>query len=92
MTVHRHPQSHVDVKHGRLFLASERAFDAVLDAYGSSLNGVSVAKGSHSVVLGFVCRHRGAVLEMPKASCRAMTPGSFSASSKQPQDVSFDAL
>src|SRR5205809_4977154 len=31
---------HADVKHGRLFLASERAFDAVRDAYGSSLRWV----------------------------------------------------
>jgi len=36
---------HVDVKHGRLFLASERAFDAVAGRYGSSRRWVSVAKG-----------------------------------------------
>src|SRR5213076_551745 len=31
---------HTDVKHGRLFLASERAFDTVRGAYGSSLSWV----------------------------------------------------
>jgi len=29
---------HAEVKHGRLFLASERAFDAVRNAYGWSLS------------------------------------------------------
>jgi len=42
--VRRIIKPHVDVKHGRLFLASERAFDAVRDAYGSSRDGSSVAK------------------------------------------------
>jgi len=58
---------HGDVKHGRLFLASERAFDAVRDAYGSSLRWVlGRQRLVIAVFLGVVVATAALYSKMPK--------------------------
>src|SRR6266568_794476 len=58
---------HADVEHGRLFLASERAFDAVRDAYGSSLGWVlGHQRFVMAVFLGVVVATGALYAKMPK--------------------------
>jgi len=84
---------HADVKHGRLFLASERAFDAVRDAYGWSLRWV-LERQRFVVVVFFRCRrrHRNALRQNAQGLPAERGLGQLFCFIEAPQDTSFDAM
>src|SRR5258708_4111331 len=82
-----------DVKHGRLFLASERAFDAVRDAYGSSLRWVlENQRFVVAVLLGVVVATAVLYSRMPKGFLPSEDSGQLFCFIEGHQDVSFDAM
>jgi HAE1 family hydrophobic/amphiphilic exporter-1 len=82
-----------DVKHGRLFLASERAFDAVRDAYGSSLGWVlGRQRLVIAVFLGVVVATGALYAKMPKGFLPSEDAGQLFCFIEAPQDISFDAM
>src|SRR5258706_296943 len=84
---------HTDVKHGRLFLASERAFDAVRDAYGSSLRWVLERQRLViAVFLGVVVATGALYAKMPKGFLPSEDAGQLFCFIEAPQDISFDAM
>src|SRR5258706_120946 len=84
---------HTDVKHGRLFLASERAFDAVRDAYGSSLKWVlGRQRLVIAVFLGVVVATGALYTRMPKGFLPSEDAGQLFCFIEAPQDISFDAM
>jgi HAE1 family hydrophobic/amphiphilic exporter-1 len=84
---------HADVKHGRLFLASERAFDAVRNAYGSSLRWV-LDRQRFIIAVFFVVVVATGVLyaKMPKGFLPSEDAGQLFCFIEAPQDISFDAM
>src|SRR5437763_4954368 len=84
---------HADVKHGRLFLASERAFDAVRDAYGSSLRWVLERRRfAMAVFFGIVLATGALYAKMPKGFLPSEDAGQLFCFIEAPQDISFDAM
>src|SRR6266705_3498377 len=84
---------HADVEHGRLFLASERAFDAVRDAYGSSLGWVlGHQRFVMAVFLGVVVATGALYAKMPKGFLPSEDSGQLFCFIEAPQDISFDAM
>jgi HAE1 family hydrophobic/amphiphilic exporter-1 len=84
---------HTDVKHGRLFLASERAFDAVRDAYGSSLNWTLQRQRLTMVVfLAIIVATGWLYVKMPKGFLPSEDAGQLFCFIEAPQDISFDAM
>src|SRR6266511_757282 len=84
---------HADVKHGRLFLASERAFDAVRDAYGSSLRWVlGRQRFVIAVFFGVVIATGVLYAKMPKGFLPSEDAGQLFCFIEAPQDISFDAM
>src|SRR2546423_711117 len=84
---------HADVKHGRLFLASERAFDAVRDAYGSSLRWVlGRQRFVIAVFFGVVVATGMLYAKMPKGFLPSEDAGQLFCFIEAPQDISFDAM
>ncbi len=84
---------HTDVKHGRLFLASERAFDTVRDAYGSSLSWVlEHQRFVIAVFFGVVIATGVLYARMPKGFLPSEDSGQLFCFIEAPQDISFDAM
>jgi HAE1 family hydrophobic/amphiphilic exporter-1 len=84
---------HADVNHGRLFLASERAFDAVRDAYGSSLRWVlGRQRFVIAVFFGVVVATGALYTKMPKGFLPSEDAGQLFCFIEAPQDISFDAM
>src|SRR6266508_1741252 len=84
---------HADVEHGRLFLASERAFDAVRDAYGSSLGWVlGHQRFVMAVFLGVVVATGALYAKMPKGFLPSEDSGQLFCFIEASQDVSFDGM
>src|SRR6267378_1370071 len=82
-----------DVKHGRLFLASERAFDAVREAYGRSLRWVLENKPLVMFVFVFIVGATGLLYRnMPKGFLPSEDSGQLFCFIEAPQDISFDAM
>src|SRR5258708_16686620 len=86
-------KAHGDVKHGRLFLASERAFDAVRNAYGSSLRWVlGRQRFVIAVAFGRVVASGVLYAKMPKGLLPSEDAGQLFCFIEAPQDISFDAM
>jgi HAE1 family hydrophobic/amphiphilic exporter-1 len=83
---------HGDVKHGRLFLASERAFDAVRDAYGRSLSwAIERRRFTMGVFLAIIVATGWLYGKMPKGFLPSEDAGQLFCFIEAPQDISFDA-
>jgi HAE1 family hydrophobic/amphiphilic exporter-1 len=84
---------HGDVKHGKLFLASERAFDAVRDAYGRSLSwALERQKFAMGVFLAIIVATGLLYAKMPKGFLPSEDAGQLFCFIEAPQDISFDAM
>src|SRR3989475_2354861 len=82
-----------DVKHGRLFLASERAFDAVRDAYGQTLKwALQHQRFTMVVFLAIVLATGWLYVKMPKGFLPSEDSGQLFCFIEAPQDISFDAM
>ncbi|MSQ73276.1 MAG: acriflavine resistance protein B [Betaproteobacteria bacterium] len=80
-------------KHGRLFLLSERAFDAVRNAYGSSLRWViRHMRTTVLFFLGVVVATVMLFMNMPKGFLPSEDSGQLFVFVEAPQDVSFNAM
>jgi len=84
---------HGDVKHGRLFLASERAFDAVRDAYGWTLSWtLERQRFAMGVFLAIIVATGWLYTKMPKGFLPSEDAGQLFCFIEAPQDISFDAM
>jgi len=85
------PSAHV--KHGRLFLASERAFDAVRHAYARSLRWV-IERALLTVIvfIAIVAVTAFMFRNMPKGFLPSEDAGQLFCFIEAPQDTSFDAM
>src|SRR5580765_1707883 len=84
---------HGDVKHGRLFLASEPAFDAVRDAYGASLTwALERQRFAMGVFLAIIVATGWLYVKMPKGFLPSEDAGQLFCFIEAPQDISFDAM
>src|SRR5438552_5415794 len=84
---------HADVKHGKLFLASERAFDTVRYADGSSLSWVlEHQRFVIAVFVGVVIATGMLYAKMPKGFLPSEDAGQLFCFIEAPQDISFDAM
>src|SRR5437899_8906323 len=82
-----------DVKHGSLFLASERAFDAVRGAYGQTLKWALQRQRITMVVfLAIVLATGWLYVKMPKGFLPSEDSGQLFCFIEAPQDISFDAM
>jgi HAE1 family hydrophobic/amphiphilic exporter-1 len=85
-------QHHAE-KHGRLFLQSERAFDAVRDGYARSLRWVlDHARLTLIVFLGVVVATGAMFAKMPKGFLPSEDAGQLFCFIEAPQDSSYDAM
>jgi HAE1 family hydrophobic/amphiphilic exporter-1 len=84
---------HREQKHGRLFMLSERAFDAVRDAYGGSLRWV-LRHGRLAMVvfLGVIVATAVLYTKMPKGFLPSEDAGQLFCFIEAPQDISFEAM
>src|SRR5712692_8605551 len=82
-----------DVKHGSLFLASERAFDAVRGAYGQTLKwALQRQRFTMVVFLAIVLATGWLYVKMPKGFLPSEDSGQLFCFIEAPQDISFDAM
>jgi len=82
-----------DVKHGSLFLASERAFDAVRGAYGQTLKwALQHRRFTMVVFLAIVLATGWLYVKMPKGFLPSEDSGQLFCFIEAPQDISFDAM
>jgi HAE1 family hydrophobic/amphiphilic exporter-1 len=80
-------------KHGRLYMLSERAFDAWRDAYRRTLAWVLVHRPITMAVFALVIAATAALfVVMPKGFLPADDQGLILVFTEGPQDVSFDAM
>jgi HAE1 family hydrophobic/amphiphilic exporter-1 len=84
---------HREQKHGRLFMLSERAFDATRDAYGGSLRWV-LRHGRLAMVvfLGVIVATAVLYTKMPKGFLPSEDAGQLFCFIEAPQDISFEAM
>src|SRR5205809_1233185 len=82
-----------EVRHGRLFLASESAFDAVRNAYGQTLKWVlHHQRFTMGVFLAIVVATGWLYVKMPKGFLPSEDSGQLFCFIEAPQDISFDAM
>jgi HAE1 family hydrophobic/amphiphilic exporter-1 len=82
-----------EVKHGRVFLASERAFEAVKGAYDRSLRwALARQRFTMAVFLGIVVATGVLYVKMPKGFLPSEDAGQLFCFIEAPQDISFDAM
>ena len=82
-----------DAHHGRLFMASERAFDAMLDAYRRSLDvALHYRRVTLSVFMLTVCLSGYLFYVIPKGFFPIQDTGLIIGTSEAAQDISFAAM
>ena len=80
-------------RHGRLFAFSERAFDAVRDAYGVSLRWVlDHARVTMAVFFAVIVATGTLFAKMPKGFLPSEDAGQLFCFIEAPQDISYDAM
>ena len=86
-------KSHAQQKHGRVYLLSERAFDALKDGYASSLQWVlGHRRATMAVFLGIVVATGFLFARMPKGFLPSDDSGQLYCFTEAQQDISFDAM
>ena len=86
-------KAHGTQKHGRAFMASERAFDAVKNAYALTLRWTLEHQRSTLVAfLGIVVATGILFVQMPKGFLPSEDSGQLFCFTEAPQDVSFEAM
>jgi len=84
---------HGEVKHGRVFMLSERAFQATKSAYGRSLTwSIDHSRLTMVVFLLIVVATAGLFTRMPKGFLPSDDSGQLFAFVEGPQDISFEAM
>ena len=82
-----------DRKHGRLFMAFERGFDAWRDLYGSSLRWVLAHQRLTMIVFLAICVVTGVLFaRAPKGFLPSEDSGQLFIFTEGPQDVSFEGM
>jgi HAE1 family hydrophobic/amphiphilic exporter-1 len=82
-----------DERHGRLYMAFERAFDAVRDAYDVTLSWTLRRQSLVLIVFLIVCVLTGVLFaRAPKGFLPSEDSGQLFAFVEGPQDISFDAM
>jgi HAE1 family hydrophobic/amphiphilic exporter-1 len=82
-----------DVRHGRLYMAFERGFDAIRDAYDTSLSWTLAHKRSVMVVFVAICIATGVLfVRAPKGFLPSEDSGQLFCFVEGPQDISFEAM
>jgi len=86
-------KAHGTQQHGRVFMASERAFDAVKNAYAVTLRWTLEHRRSTMVAfLGIIVATGFLFVQMPKGFLPSEDSGQLFCFTEAPQDVSFDAM
>jgi multidrug efflux pump len=86
-------KSERDVKHGRLFTASERLFDAVLEGYRVTLRWVLAHPGLTITVLVLtIALNVLVIVKIPKGFFPVEDTGALAGAVRGPQDSSFPAM
>jgi len=82
-----------DERHGRLFMAFERGFDAWRDLYGSSLRWVLAHQRATLIVFLGICVGTGVLFaRAPKGFLPSEDSGQLFIFTEGPQDVSFEGM
>ncbi|MGH8732654.1 MAG: efflux RND transporter permease subunit, partial [Burkholderiales bacterium] len=82
-----------DQRHGRLYMAFERGFDAIRDAYDASLSWTLAHKRLVMVLFAGICIATGVLfVRAPKGFLPSEDSGQLFAFIEGPQDASFEAM